>query len=199
MKHGEVRQIDQIVTLPKQTKQEREKEFKYFKDNFNLILKYSALIINTPRYFHSYLECSIINLAYMGGYYAPIGALIQLWKKDIFVGKCQECSGKLYFFQGGGSLLSGSNRCMGICEKCGTVSCKKIFGIKELLKAFEHIKKNINTRSILRTKGQYFSFKEGLVGNPVPDKIIEAGIKPVTMTKLLNDLREVNGQESKQV
>ena len=199
MKHGEVRQIGQIVTLPKKTKQERRKEFYLFKENFDLILKYSDLIMDTPRYFHSYLERSVIGLAYMGGYSAPIGALLQLWQKDEFVGECQECSGKLYFFQGGGSPLSGGNCCMGICGECRTILCKRLAGTKELMKAFEHVKYNINTRLILRTRGQAFSFKDGLVGDPVPDKVIETGVRPVTMTKLLSDLREMNAQEAIEV
>lgn len=85
MKQGEVKQIGQIITLPKQTKQERREEFTLFKENFDLILRYSDLIIDTPRYFHSYLECSIIGLAYLGGYYAPTGALLQLWKKETYI------------------------------------------------------------------------------------------------------------------
>lgn len=67
------------------------------------------------------------------------------------------------------------------------------------MKAFEHVKYNINTRLILRTRGQAFSFKDGLVGDPVPDKVIETGVRPVTMTKLLSDLREMNAQEAIEV
>jgi hypothetical protein len=199
MKQGDVQTIGQIIALPKKTKQERRKEFVLFKENFDLILKYSELIINTPKYFHSYIESSTVSLAYMGGYYAHIGALLQLWEEDSFVDECNQCNGKLYFFQGGGSPLSGGNGCMGICGECGTILCKRLDGTKALMKAFDHVKYSLNTRLILRKKGQAFSFKDGLVGDPVPDKVIESGVEPVTMTELLADLRKINSQGPEEV
>lgn len=190
MKLGESRTIRQLITLPEQPQESRQKELELFRENFDLILKNSDLIINKPRYFHSYLEASSIGLMHMGGHYAPLGALLQLWKNNEFIDKCDHCKGQLYLFHGGGSPLSGSNKCLGICRKCKTISRKSLPGVKSLVNALKHIKNNLNYQLIQQTKGEFFSFKDGLIGNPVPDKILEEGIIPVTITELISELQE---------
>ncbi len=187
---GENRTIRQIITLPEQSKESRQKELELFREHFDLILKYADLIISTPRYFHSYLENSNIGLMYIGGYYAPMGVLLQLWKNNEFVDECDLCNGQLYLFHGGGSPLSGSNKCQGICKECKTLSQKRLSDVEPLATALKHIKNNLNYQLIQQTKGEVFSFKDGLTGKPVPDKILEEGIIPVTITELINEIQE---------
>lgn len=189
MQSGETWTIEEIITLPRQSKSEIRKETEMFKENFSLILDHSSLIINSPKYYYSYLESFIVGLIYLGGYHAYIGSLLQLWKKGVFMGKCSYCGGSLYLFSGKGSPLSGSNSCAGICNECREISHKNLPDVKQIVNAYTHVKNNLNARLILRTKGQAFSFKSGLVGSPVPDRIIRQGITPVTMTELINEIR----------
>lgn len=189
MQSGDTWTIKEIITLPRQSKSEIRKETEMFKENFSLILDHASLIINTPRYYYSYLENFIVGLVYLGGYRACIGSLLQLWEKGIFMDECSYCGGSLYLFSGKGSPLSGSNSCAGICNECTEISHKNLPDVKQIVNAYTHVKNNLNTRQILRTKGQAFSFKSGLVGSPVPDRVIRQGIIPVTMTELINEIR----------
>ncbi|WP_045217360.1 hypothetical protein [Desulfonatronovibrio magnus] len=189
MQSGDTWSIEEIITLPRQSKSEIKKETEMFKENFSLILDNSRLIMNTPRYYYSYLESFIVGLVYLGGHKASIGSLLQLWEKGIFMDECRHCGGSLYLFSGKGSPLSGSNSCAGICNECREISHKNLPDVKQIMNAYKHVKDSINARLILRTKGQTFSFKSGLVGSPVPDRIIRQGISPATMTELINEIR----------
>ena len=71
--------IEEIVTLPDKSKEEKAAEFDLFRDNFDLVLKHSDLIISTPEYYHSHRIGLPIGLACMGGYVPPLGALLELW------------------------------------------------------------------------------------------------------------------------
>jgi hypothetical protein len=54
----------------------------------------------------------------------------------------------------------------------------------------------VNKQKILKTKGQYFSWKHGLVGKPVPDKVIESGVEPASVKELVERLRQFeNGND----
>jgi hypothetical protein len=59
-----------------------------------------------------------------------------------------------------------------------------------IFKALKQIKSHLNQQTILRTRGQYFSFKEGLAGEPVPDIVLEPGITPVSFEELLRRLKQ---------
>ena len=184
------RVIEELVTLPDKSEEEKKAEFELLRDNLDLILKYSDLIISTPEYYHSHLIGMPVGLAYMGGYDPPLGALLELWTAVEFIDACDGCGGCLYLVQAGGSPLSGSNKALGICGGCKKKSCKTLSRVGSILIALDHIKKNLNIRKKIRTKGQYFSFKEGLAGQPVPDQILQEAVDPVSISSLIHDLQD---------
>ena len=53
-----------------------------------------------------------------------------------------------------------------------------------------------NKRKILRTRGQYFSWKHGLTGKPAPDRILEAGVQPATFKELVEEIQQREKDES---
>ncbi len=181
--------IEEIVTLPDKSKDDNAAEFELFRDNLDLVLNCSDLIISTPEYYHSHLIGLPVGLAYMGGYDPPLGALLELWAAGEFISVCDDCGGRLYLVQAGGSPLSGSNKVLGVCSWCKKSSCKTLSGTKAIFRALEHIKNNLNKRKKLRTKGQYFSFKDGLVGEPVPDQILQEAVSPVSISTLVHDIK----------
>ncbi len=184
--------IEEIVTLPDKSKEEKAAEFDLFRDNFDLVLKHSDLIISTPEYYHSHLIGLPIGLAGMGGYVPPLGALLELWSANEFIDVCDSCGSKLYLLQAGGSPLSGSNKVLGICEECKKSYYKTLSSSGPIVKAHKHIKKNLNKRIKLRTKGQYFTFKYGLTGEPVPDQILKEAVSPISIDSLIQILKEKN-------
>ncbi len=182
--------IEEIVTLPGKSQEERAAEFDLFRENFDLILKHSDLIISTPEYYHSHFIGLPVGLAYMSGYDPPLGALLELWAAGEFIDVCDGCGGRLYLVQAGGSPLSGLNKVLGICERCKKKSCKSLSSTGPILKAHKHIKNNLNKRKKLRTKGQHFSFKDGLAGESVPDQILQEAVDPVSISSLVHDLQD---------
>jgi len=182
--------IEQVITLPKKSKEENDIDFKLFRDNLDLILENTDLIINNPELFHTSFNRTSINLAYLGGNHAPLGVLLQLWRDGILVDECNVCSGKLYIFCAGGSPLSGSNGCIGICGACKAISKKSLPSTGPIIKSLECLKANLNKRKILRTKSQYFSWKNGLTGEVTPDEIIEEGVTPADMEELIFRLKK---------
>jgi hypothetical protein len=181
--------IEEVVSPSEKSKEENTREFILFRENFNLILEYGDFIIKKPELYYSALSGFSINLAYFGGHQAPLGVLLELWRDGILVCQCEICGGKFYIFCAGGSPLSGTNRCTGICEKCKTVSSIQLSSTRPIIKALSHLKKNLNIRKILKTKGQHFSFKDGLVGEPIPDQIIEKSVIPATIEELINEIK----------
>ena len=180
--------IEQIIFLPERTQEEHRREFQLFTDNFDLIWRNDDLIINTLEFYYSYFQSAMISVAYFGGGYITIGQLLEAWKQNLLVDTCDKCQGVLYIFCAGGSPLSGSNGCLGICGDCKQVSQTRLQGIRTVIEALIFIKKNLNKRKILRTWGQHFSWKDGLVGSPVPDEVIEEGIEPVTFADVVTRL-----------
>ncbi len=186
--------IEQIIQAPVSSEKDERKDFDLFRDNLDLILESADLIINTPELYYASFNAANINLAYLGGHQAPIGVLLQLWKDGILMGKCPKCYGKVYIFCAGGSPLSGSHSCLGICRDCRKISKIQLSSVGPIIEALKHLKANINKRKILRTKGQYFSWGDGLMGEPVPDEIIEEGIQPQTIKGLVTMLKQYNNE-----
>ena len=188
--------IEQVIDLPEKSEEIYTKDFELFIDNLNIILRHTDLIIRTPELFHSSFYRSHIGLTLLGGHYIPLGVLLKLWRDEILIGKCNECSGKLYIFSGGGSPLSGMNSCTGVCGRCKVVSTSSLPSIGPIMKSFKILRSNLNKRKVIRTRGQYFTWKHGLTGKAVPDKIIKDSVVPVGMEELIFKLKKNEYKES---
>jgi hypothetical protein len=188
--------IEKPIGLPKKSKEENSAEFQAFRDNFDLIMKHPDMIINTPELYFTSFSCAFVSLSYLGHYQVGIGHMLELWEQDLLIDTCDHCQGPLYIFSAGGSLLSGSNGCVGICGDCKKLSKKVLPSTLPILEALKHVKSKVNKQKILKTKGQYFSWKHGLVGKPVPDKVIESGVEPASVKELVERLRQFeNGND----
>ncbi|ABW66074.1 hypothetical protein [Desulfosudis oleivorans] len=182
--------IEKEVLLPKQSRKEKARDLQLLQENLELILKHQDMILASPELFHSGPVDAVIGLIYMGGHRAPIGVLLRLWQQDLLMALCPHCAGRLYIFSAGGSPLSGINRATGICASCKQFVRTGLPSIGMVLKALKELKASLNRQRILRTRGQYFSFKDGLAGEPVPDVILEPGITPVSFEELLCRLKQ---------
>ncbi len=56
--------------------------------------------------------------------------------------------------------------------------------------AFNLCNSHTQKRKILRTKGPRFSWSKGLVGEKVPDKVLEDVVKPVSLETMVNNLKK---------
>ena len=188
--------IEESLTLPKISQEERAAELQLLADNLDLIWRNADIIINTPEFYYSYFHCAFISVAFLGGYYLRLGQLVHLWKQNTLVVTCDECQGPLYIFGAGGSPLSGRNHCSGICGDCKKFSSKSLRGFRTVMEALDFIKKHQNKRKVIRTKGQSFSWGEGLVGEAVPDEAIGEGIQPATFTDVVARLKQYETGEN---
>ncbi|MFP4447058.1 MAG: hypothetical protein ACLFPD_12520 [Desulfosudaceae bacterium] len=182
--------IAKIVPPPEQSAAEKEAEFALFRDNLDLIFRYAGTIIDTPQLFFCGLGHARISVAYLGDYHPSLGALLHLWQQGRLTDVCPHCGGELLLFCAGGSPLSGSNTCSGLCRRCRRVSGKTLPSFAPVTKTLPYIRAHLNIRKILRIRGQRFSFRHGLVGDPVPDQVIQKEVTPVTLEVLLRRLRK---------
>ncbi|MFO8048874.1 MAG: hypothetical protein R6U29_07570 [Desulfosudaceae bacterium] len=182
--------IEKIVPPPEQSAAAKEAEFALFREHLDLIFTYADNILQTPQLFFCGLGHARISLAYLGDYQPPLGALLHLWRQNRLTDTCQHCGGDLLLFCAGGSPLSGSNSCTGLCRDCRRVSGKTLASFIPVVKTLPYIRANLNSRKILRTRGQRFSFQHGLVGDPVPDQVIAKEVTPVSLEVLIRRLRK---------
>ena len=183
--------IYEELTLPEESDEQGKKNRQIFCENLGLILKNSEHILKTPEYFYIRHEWSLVGGIYAGSKYIPLGVLIKLWQEDKWLDECPSCAGKTYVFCAGGSPLSGSHYTNAVCTACNEiVNRKKTSGLAALMKpAFNLCKSHTQTRKILRTRGPRFSWSKGLVGEKVPDQVLEDVVKPVSLGELIDKLK----------
>ena len=179
------------LPLPEETGEQRKKNMQLFCDNLELILANSELILKTPEYFHIRHEWSLVGGIYLGSKYIPLGVLIKLWMNDQWLDECPECGGKTYIYCAGGSPLSGSHYTNAVCTTCKKfVDQRKSSGLAVLIKpAFDLCNTFIQKRKILRTKGPVFSWSKGMVGEAIPDRVIEDVVQPVKLKLMIDKLK----------
>ncbi|MFH1024615.1 MAG: hypothetical protein V1809_14635 [Planctomycetota bacterium] len=91
-----------------------------FRENFRLILSRQEEILARSDYFYCTFGSAWLSIAYIGpGGTIPLGALLLLWRWGQLIEKCPSCGGKVYIAVAGGSPLSGSHNCHGVCAGCG--------------------------------------------------------------------------------
>ena len=97
-----------------------ERERALLVQHFALILKHRDFILSRPDLRSIAPLPAGLSLAYIDGSgQIPIGALLNLWARNDFIGRCPACNGSTKIFFAAGSVLSGSNHWWGICETCG--------------------------------------------------------------------------------
>ncbi len=179
-------------TLPEESDEQGKKNRQIFCENLALILENSGLILKTPKYFYIRHEWSLVGGIYAGSKYIPLGVLIKLWQEDKWLDECPSCGGNTYVFCAGGSPLSGSHYTHAVCTACNEIVYrKKTSGLTVLVKpAFNLCNSHTQRRKILRTKGPRFSWSKGLVGEKVPDQVLEDVVKPVSLEAMANNLKK---------
>ncbi len=181
------------LPLPEESNAERELNIKLFCDNLELIMANADLIMRRPGFFYIRHGWMQIGGIYVGAKYIPLGVLLKLWQSGSWIGECPDCGGRAYIYEAGGSPLSGSHYCHAVCPACREiVNSRHGVGFTVLMKqAFDLCERYSRKQKILRTRGPVFSWSKGLVGEKVPDKILEDVVKPVSLETLVNELKNI--------
>jgi hypothetical protein len=178
---------------------QREAEDELLREHLPTILGHSRRIVETRRYFYCQLTSAWLStwFFYNGGGPIPLGVLILLWDSGEMVFDCVECGGNLYAIGVGGSPLSGSATVWGVCEGCrksqrrthskGSLS---IHAVGQLLQ------RHTNERIVERGQEPRFDWKEGLIGESTPDRVILPPVEAVDFLDLVRELNGVDGQET---
>ena len=181
------------LPLPEESEEEATRDMALLCENLDLILKRADLIMKRPEYFYLRNSWILVGAIYRGSKNIPLGALLKLWLDGKWTGVCPDCGGKAYIYAAGGSLLSGRHYCHAMCPVCrNTEYSLKGTVLYELLDpAFDLCRRYSQQQKILRTQGPRFSWSKGLVGESVPDKILEDAVKPVSLETLVNKLKKL--------
>jgi hypothetical protein len=179
------------LPLPEETDEQRENNMQPFRENLELILDNSELILNTPEYFFIRHTWALAGGAYVGAKYIPLGVLVMLWESGEWLSECQKCGHKTYIFCAGGSPLSGSHFYQAICTTCNVIVNREMeSGLTMLMKpAFELCNKYSQKRKILRVEGQFFSWSKGVVESAASHEKLEDVIAPVDLKTLIKQLK----------
>jgi hypothetical protein len=179
------------LPLPEESDAERAQNMQLFCDNLELIIANADLIMGRPEYFYIRYDWMLIGGIYVGSKYIPLGGLLELWMSGRWIGECLDCGGKAYIFKVGGSPLSGSHYCHAVYPVCReVVNSKQVEAFTVLMQqAFDLCDRHIRKQKILRTRGPVFSWSKGLVGESVPDVILEDVVKPVSLAGMIEALK----------
>lgn len=176
--------------LPEESSAEQAKNMKLFCDNLELILANSERIIERPEFFYIRHSWMMVGGIYVGSQYIPLGVLLKLWKNGRWIGECQDCGSRAYVFRAGGSPLSGRHYSHAFCTACRDIKNSKQDEpfTALMIQAFDLCKRYRQQQKILCTHGPRFSWSKGVVGENVPDKILEDVVKPVNLEALIKEL-----------
>jgi len=180
------------LLLPEETEVQREKNRQLFRDNLELILANSELILKTPEFFYIRHQWSLVGGSYVGVKYIPLGVLIKLWKNGEWLGECNKCGQETYVYSAGGSPLNGGHYTNAVCIHCREFVDQQMgSGLALLLKpALGLCSAFTQRRKILRSRGPIFSWSRGFVGKvkSVPDKILREVVQPVELEVMIASL-----------
>ncbi len=183
--------IFQELPLPEESDAERAQNMQLFCDNLEMIIANADLIMKRPEFFYIRHDWMLIGGIYLGAKYIPLGVLLKLWLSGRWIGECPDCSGRAYIFKAGGSPLSGSHYCHAVCPVCRKIiNSKQVEAFTALMQqAFDLCDSYSQKQKILRTRGPVFSWSKGLVGESVPDQILEDVVKPVSLEEMIGGLK----------
>lgn len=188
--------IEVIVPPPELSPEEKARTFELFQDNLDLIFRYADIIIHTPQLYHCPLDEASIELAYVGEYQPPLGALVRLWQDGTLVEKCEHCQGDLCLYRASVAPLSGANQCTGICRSCRTISTQTLTSFIPVMTALKYIRANLNKRKVLRTQAPPADSSPEAAASSVPDEVIAKEIIPVNLNVLVRRLRKYADKEA---
>jgi hypothetical protein len=187
----ERRQMAKFVSYayrPQGDAQSRRKEMEILWPGFPLILRNLDRILRTPRFFFCQLQSAYSWTFWFGPSGAiPLGVLALLWEGGKMIYGCPECGGRFHAVGVGGSFSGGS--VWGLCADC---SYNGAFSSRTWLEAFLAVARLLplykNEPIIEYGKRLRFEWKDGLVGETTPDKVLAAAVEPVDLPALLDEL-----------
>jgi len=166
----------------------RQEEDELLQQHLPLILANSDRILETPRYFFCRLRTAYMSSLWMfgGGGSIPLGVLLLLWKAGEMVFECPGCGGQFYAVGTSGSILSGCGSAWGYCLSCNQgQSIRRDHMGKTILAVGALLGTHRNESVIKKGKQPRFDWKEGLVGESTPDRVIVPAIEPVDLRTLI--------------
>ena len=206
--------IKEVIVPPGKSKEELMIERQLFFDNFDLIFENDEFIKKNKRLFYTRSRIFYVGTSLAGIKYIPAGVLTILWRQGKLTDKCPHCSGTVYIYAAGGSLLSGANVYNAHCRECrkeirGSMSSIGIiYGpVVELLKIYPSVivkkKLFLARESFLKGKSRNIGLTASLKmmneikhiseQKPLPEIIIDdsaAGCDLETLMRILKENRK---------
>ena len=178
---------------PQADAESRRAEMESLRGGFPLILRNLDRILRTPRFFFCQLQSAYSWTFWFGpSGPIPLGILVLLWEGGKMTYGCPECGGRFHAVGVGGSFSGGD--VWGLCAD-GGYSGK--FSSRSWLEGFLAAARLLplyrNEPIIEYGKRPRFDWKDGLVGETTPDKVLVPAVEPVDLTALLDELEAAEG------
>jgi hypothetical protein len=173
---------------PQGDAESRCKEMEILRGSFPLILRNLDRILRTPRFFFCQLQSAYSWTLWFGpSGPIPLGVLVLLWEDGKMIHGCMECGGRFHAIGVGGSFSGGN--VWGLCADCGLNGKLSYKGWLEGFLAVARLLPLYKNEPIIEYgKRPRFDWKEGLVGETTPDKVLAPAIEPVDLLALLAEL-----------
>ncbi|MFY9550344.1 MAG: hypothetical protein WAU32_04275 [Thermoanaerobaculia bacterium] len=155
-----------------------------------LILSNADLILGTPRYFFCQLWTAYMSSLWVfrGGGPIPLGVLIGLWGEGKLLYDCPSCGLRLHVTGLRGSALQKFGAVWGYCAGCGWQKVSPAPCHDDMMAIGSMLRFHRNEPVIEKGKQPRFDWKEGLVGEYTPDRVIVPAVEPSDLRSLIVDL-----------
>ena len=156
-----------------------------------LMLANSDRILRTPRYFFCQLGRSYLSSVWVfgGGGPIPLGVLLLLWNAGELLFDCPRCGNSFHAVGISGSILSGCGSAWGPCINCNEQQSFRLDHMGETILAVGPLLRVHRNEAIIeRSKQPRFDWKDGLVGESIPDRVIVPAITPASLPTLIAEL-----------
>lgn len=158
-------------------------------EHFQLINKYSQHIQSQPHWFFCPIPRAMIRATVVPGYDVRLGILLMLWDDGKWLLPCPTCYSILYITGASGSVMSGWNKCWGICLVCGFQYAEARNFLHDIYTPAARLLERYgdNRAVVIRPDPQPWSW----VNNPVyvPQPIPMRPIEPVNLAELVESLQ----------
>ncbi len=173
---------------PQGDAESRRKEMEILRRGFPLILRNLDRILKTPRFFFCQLRSAYSWTFWFGPSGSiPLGVLVLLWEDGKMIHGCPECGGRFLAIGVGGSFSGGD--VWGLCADCGyTGRFSSGSWLEDFLTVARLLPLYMNEPIIEYGKRPRFDWKDGLVGETTPDKVLFPAVKTVDLPSLLDEL-----------
>ena len=168
----------------------RLEESRLFRESLPVILANADRILATPRYFFCQLDSAYMSSLwwFRGGGPIPLGVLLLLWRKGKMIFECPDCRGLLHAVGISGSMLSGCGSAWGPCLDCGEEKFARGQMGDTMLAVGPMLSEYRNEPVVQRGKRPSFDWKDGLVGEYTPDRVIVPAIEAAPLHVLVSEL-----------